>query len=57
MALKLALIEEAKRLGAKSIKTDNDSRNAAMLAINDKLGFVRQPAVLSVVKDFPKDES
>jgi GNAT superfamily N-acetyltransferase len=48
MTLKLGLIREAKALGAVSIKTDNDSRNGAMLAINDKLGFVRHPAVLSM---------
>lgn len=52
MALKTTQIMEAKRLGLKSIKTDNDSRNAPMLAVNAKLGFVRQPAVLSMRKEY-----
>ena len=41
-ALKLKVIEFAKRNGYRSIKTWNDSGNAPMLAINTKLGFKRQ---------------
>ena len=51
-ALKVAQVTEAKRLGIGKIKTDNDTRNKPMLAINDKLGFVRQPSVLSLSRDF-----
>ncbi|MEI7986720.1 MAG: GNAT family N-acetyltransferase [Armatimonadota bacterium] len=52
LALKVAQAIEVKRLGIATIKTDNDTRNAAMLKVNDKLGFVRQPAVVSLGKDF-----
>ena len=52
LALKIAQATEVKRLGIATIKTDNDTRNAPMLKVNDKLGFVRQPAVISLQKDF-----
>ena len=52
LALKVAQATEVKRLGIATIKTDNDTRNAPMLKVNDKLGFVRQPAVISLQKDF-----
>ena len=41
-ALKLKVIEYGKRNGYRTIKTWNDSVNAAMLAVNMKLGFKRQ---------------
>lgn len=43
-ALKLRTIEYAQRGGYREIQTRNNDRNAPMLAINAKLGFVRQPA-------------
>ncbi|HLO98641.1 MAG TPA: GNAT family N-acetyltransferase [Fimbriimonas sp.] len=52
LSLKVTQATEAKRLGIASVKTDNDTRNAPMLAVNDRLGFVRQPAVLSMKKEF-----
>ncbi len=51
-ALKIKQIKVVQQLGFQTIRTDNDTRNTAMLAINDKLGFVRQPAVLVVKKEF-----
>ncbi len=54
-ALKIRAIQAAKVAGFTSIRTDNDTRNSAMLAVNVKLGFARQPAVLSVRKIF-RDE-
>ncbi len=44
--MKLLGIEFAKSNGFKRIRAINSSRNAPMLAINDGLGFVRQPATL-----------
>lgn len=50
LALKLRGIAFAQRIGAPVMRTDNDSLNMAMLRINDKLGFVRQPALINLVK-------
>jgi GNAT superfamily N-acetyltransferase len=49
-ALKVKQLEVLRRLGFTHVRTDNDSRNVTMIAVNTKLGFVRGPAVLSVVK-------
>lgn len=51
LGLKLRVIHAAKAAGLSFIHTDNDTRNSPMLAVNDKLGFVRGPAVLSMLKD------
>ncbi len=56
LALKLRVTKYALEQGYSTIRTDNDTRNAPMLAINDKLGFVRQPALISVVKFYRDDE-
>ncbi len=50
LALKLRTIEYAQTHGFQTIRTDNDSLNAPMLAINEKLGFVRGAAQLSMRK-------
>nr|BAL56655.1 GCN5-related N-acetyltransferase [uncultured Acetothermia bacterium]BAL59324.1 GCN5-related N-acetyltransferase [Candidatus Acetothermum autotrophicum] len=52
MALKLKTIEYARTHGYEVIKTWNDSDNVGMLTINEKLGFVRQPAWITFAKEF-----
>lgn len=49
-ALKLRVIEYARERGYTVIRTDNNSLNHPMLAINQKLGFVRYPAWVYYVK-------
>jgi GNAT superfamily N-acetyltransferase len=44
LALKLRTIAYARQAGKREIRTWNDTLNAPMLAINTRLGFVRQPA-------------
>ncbi len=51
MSLKLATIAYARARGYTEIRTWNDVHNVEMLAINDRLGFVRQPAWLTFERD------
>jgi mycothiol synthase len=51
-AIKVRSLRAALELGFKTVRTDNDTKNAPMLAVNDKLGYQRQPAVLSMLKSF-----
>jgi GNAT superfamily N-acetyltransferase len=44
MALKLQTVHYAQRSGVDHIKTWNDQRNRPMLAINEAMGFAKQPA-------------
>jgi len=48
MALKLRTVTYAQGMGVDHIKTWNDQRNAAMLAINEAMGFEKQPAWIAV---------
>jgi hypothetical protein len=41
--LKLQTILLAKQKGIRYVRTDNDSKNAPMLAINRKLGYKPEP--------------
>lgn len=50
LALKLASIEVARRRGAPTIRTWNASNNRGMLAINERLGYRRQPATIDFRK-------
>jgi RimJ/RimL family protein N-acetyltransferase len=42
--LKLATIEFAQRLGLRAMRTNNDTLNYPMVAVNEKLGYRRLPA-------------
>ncbi len=48
MALKLHTVAFAEAAGALHIKTWNDQRNRPMLAINEAMGFVKQPAWIAL---------
>ncbi len=50
-ALKLLAIRWAREQGARSMRTNNDSRNAAMLAINRKLGYRSRPGSYRLVRN------
>jgi GNAT superfamily N-acetyltransferase len=56
LALKLRSIDYARRQGKREIRTWNDTLNAPMLAINVRLGFVRQPAWITFEKSFDDAE-
>ncbi|HYF90888.1 MAG TPA: GNAT family N-acetyltransferase [Symbiobacteriaceae bacterium] len=50
LAVKVLLFRAARRYGAKWTKTGSDSRNAPMLAINRKLGYVYMPGMYKCSK-------
>jgi GNAT superfamily N-acetyltransferase len=50
LALKLLAIQCARKYGARSITTDNDSLNAPMLAINRKLGYQQEPGIYQLLR-------
>lgn len=50
--LKVHAVQVARAYGAPFIHTDNASDNAPMLAINDRMGFVRDPASVSYILRF-----
>jgi GNAT superfamily N-acetyltransferase len=51
MALKLRTVRYAQERGVDHIKTWNDTRNRPMLAINEALGFVKQPVWIEYQKE------
>ncbi len=50
LALKLLAIRYARACGAVLLRTDNDSQNAPILAINRKLGYKAEPGVYRCLK-------
>lgn len=51
LALKLLSVKVARRYGATQMRTSNDSRNAPMLAVNRKLGYVANSGTYEVVRE------
>ena len=51
LALKLLTIRCARRYSARYLRTNNDSENAPMLAINRKLGYQPEPGLYRVLLD------
>jgi GNAT superfamily N-acetyltransferase len=49
-ALKLMAIRRARQYGATRIRTDNDSQNAPMLAVNRKLGYQPEPGLYYLIR-------
>ena len=50
LAVKLLSIRYARQHGIRYLETSNDSANAPMLAINEKLGYQRQQGVYTLIK-------
>lgn len=51
VALKVRALRFAKESGAATVRTNNDSNNAPMLAVNSKLGFKPEPGWIYMRKD------
>ena len=57
LALKLLVIRRAHEYGAPEMKTNNDSQNGPMLAINRKLGYRPEPGAYRMIKKIVPAES
>ena len=50
LAMKLRVIAYAQATGHKTIKAENDAKNSPMLAMNEKLGYIRRPDLITFEK-------
>lgn len=53
-AVKLQSLAQAVELGVTAVFTDNDSENAPMLHINERLGYGRRPGLIGLLKRVEK---
>lgn len=54
LALKLEAARFAKAYGVRYLRTNNHSVNRPMLAINEAMGFVKEPAFVNLVKEISR---
>lgn len=54
-ALKLHGLSYAKAQGYTTVRTTNESTNGSVLAINERLGFTKQPAWIDLIKPFREE--
>lgn len=52
-AVKSLALRKAREYGVDTVRTSHTSENAAMIAIDTKLGYVRTPGTLVMVKELP----
>ena len=50
LAMKLRVIAYAQATGHKTIRAENDAKNSPMLAMNEKLGYIRRPDLITFEK-------
>ncbi|MDX2008351.1 MAG: GNAT family N-acetyltransferase [Meiothermus sp.] len=55
LALKLKALQFAKAYGARELRTGNEAGNRPMLAINEAMGFVKQPIWADYIKTFKEE--
>lgn len=57
LAMKLKVIAYAKKAGYAHIIAENDAKNLPMLAMNEKLGYQRKPAQITMEKNMQMQEA
>lgn len=56
-AMKVHVLNWAQTNGIQTVRTDNDTRNAKMITINEWLGFIPQTSIISMQRVFENDSS
>ena len=56
LAMKIRAIAYAQSSGYVLIKAENDAKNKPMLAMNEKIGYVRKPALITFEKQWQLTE-